>query len=153
MSQRNVEHQGLELLLFARAFREDREVAHHLQTVGDLDHRHTRVSAVLDYQALVVLGFEPGVLGLDGTDLVEAVHEGKDILGKGGDIGLRVHPRGFVEVDCRDTFFGQAYFVTYYRGHTVGVSDKRFSVVAEILCKRGKSHLACSFDKVFHLYV
>ncbi len=74
MCQRYIQHKSLKNLPLFRQLREHLEIPHHLESVGNLEHRDPRVCGVLDNQFLVVLGFKTCVLRLYGRNLVQAVH-------------------------------------------------------------------------------
>ena len=152
MRQRDVEHQGLELLLLARTLREDAEVAHYLQAVGYLDDRHTRVGAVLDYQFFVVLGLQARVLGLDGADLVQTVHQSEHVFREGGQVHLRMRASGFVEIHGGDAFLRQTDFVADYSRHSVGMRDEGHAIVAHLTAEGLQRDFPRSADKIFHYF-
>ena len=112
--QRDVQHQGFQDLPLAVRLRKDGERAHHLQAVRQLEDGHARVRRVLDDQFLVVLGLEAGVLGLDGGNLVQAVHHRIDAFVQLQGVDVQVHlpaPRGFVQEHGGDALGRQADLV------------------------------------------
>ena len=78
--QRNVQHQGLQNLFLPGSLRKHLQMPHYLQPVRDLEHGHTRVCRVLYYEFLVAFGLQPGVLRLDGRDLVQSINHFIDVL-------------------------------------------------------------------------
>ena len=80
MGDGDIEHESLEHLLLAGHLGEKIQVAHHLQTIGDLDHRHARIGGILDDQLFILLRLEAGVARGNGCDLVETVNNLEDRL-------------------------------------------------------------------------
>ena len=150
VGQRHVEHRGLQQLLVARALREHLQVAHDFEPVGYLQNYHAGVTGVLDYQLFIVLGFEPRVLGLDSGDFVESVDYGAHVRGEGADVHVLMDARGFMQIDGRHAFVGQADFVLHYAGDIVGVSDEGGPVVAGLVLERSRGNGACLFHEIVH---
>ena len=150
MSQRHIEHHGLEQLLLPGALGEDGERAHHFESVGYLQHYGPRVGRVLDYQLLVVLGFESGVLGLYGRNPVQGLHQIPQILGKRADIHIFMHSRRFVQIHCCTAFVSKAHLVTYDLRDIVRVGYETLAVVPCLILEGFQSHAPGFFHYTVH---
>ena len=148
--QRHIEHQRLEELLVAGGLGEELQAAHHFQPVRDLEHGHARVRGVLDDELLVVLRLQTGVLGLDGRDLVEAVHERPHVLRERADVHILMDAGGFVEIDGSHAGVREADLVFDDPGHLVRVSDERGPVVPGLVLQCLQRHCAGFFDQIVH---
>ena len=148
--QRHVEHQCLQQLLVTGGLREHLQAAHHLQPVGDLEHGHAGIGRVLDDEALVILRLQACVLGLDGRDLVEPVHEGPDILREPADIHILMGPRGLVQVHGGNAGVREADFVLHDMRDVVRMADERGPVEAGFVLQRLQRHRAGLFNQSFH---
>ena len=134
MGQRDVQHQGFQDLAFAAGLGEDLQAPHHLQPVRQFQDGHAGIGRILDDQLLVILGLQARILGLDGGNLVQALHQGAD---GGAPVGLlhgkACHAAGFVQIDGGDAFLRKADFIGHDPGHGIRVADERRPVVAGIL--------------------
>ena len=97
----DVQEHGLGDLPLLGGLGQQLDVAHHVEAVGYFDEHDSRVAGVGDDKALVVLGLEAGLLGLDGGYLVEALRYVYDFRGKCSFREalrhLRVEPDGLME--------------------------------------------------------
>ena len=129
--QGNVQHEGLQDFGFPAGLGEYLEAAHHFQAVGQLEHGHAGVGRILDDELFVILGLQAGVLGLDGGNAVETVHQSADGRAPFGLLYLHAgHAAGFVQVNGGDALLGEADLPVHDVGHGVGVADEGRSVVA-----------------------
>ena len=125
-----IEEKGLEVLPFAGRLREHSEVAHNFQTVSQFDDRHPRVPGVGNYELLVVFSFEPGVLGLDGCNLVQPFDHCCNIPRKAAQVLFH-----FIEASClvqkyrSHTFCLKSDFVADYLCDIEGVLEKRVPIL------------------------
>ena len=150
MRQRHVEHQRLQQLLVAGGLGEHLQAPHHLQAVGDLEHGHARVGGVLDDEALVVLRLQAGVLGLDGRDLVEPIHERADVLREGADIHLLMDAGRLVQIHRGHARIRETDLVLDDAGHVVGVREERGPVVAGLVLQHLLRQRAGLFNDIVH---
>ena len=101
MGNGDVQEHGLGDLPLLGGLGQQLDVAHHVEAVGYFDEHDSRVSGVGDDKALVVLGLEAGLLGLDGGYLVEALRYVYNLRGKCSFREalrhLRVEPDGLME--------------------------------------------------------
>ena len=136
--QGDVQHEGFQNFLVPVGFRKHLQVPHHLQAVGQFENRYARVTRVLNDQFLVILRLQPGVLGLDGGNFVESVHEGAHRLSPlAGLYHIVSHAAGFMQVNGHDAFFGKADLVGHDAGHRVRMADEGRSVIAGAVFQDG----------------
>ena len=150
MGEGNVEKEGLELLAFAGGLGEELQGAHDLKAVGELEYDYARVGGVADYQFLVVVGFQTGVLGLDGGYLVQPVHHREDVAAEepvGDDAGLGPATRRLVQEHCGDALGTEADLSCRDPGDVLGMLDERGAVAALLAFKCFAGYVVGRFDK------
>ena len=119
--QRDVEHEGLQDLPFAVRLREDGQGAHHLQPVRQLEDGHA------------------GILGLDGGDLVQAVHHRIDALVQfqGADVHIGTPlPDRLVQEHGGHALGREADFVGNDLSDSEGMPEERLPVAAHFSRER-----------------
>ena len=135
VSQRDIQQERFQDLLVTAGLGEHPETSHHLQTVGQFEHGHARVPGILDDEFLIVLRLQARILGLDGGNLVQALHQRADSFSPFRLLYLQTaHAAGLVQVHGGNALFRKTNLVGHYLRHGIRMADEGGPVVpGEIL--------------------
>ena len=126
VGKRDIQHEGFQYLTFTGSLGEHLQAAHNLKAVGQLEHSYARILGILDNELLVVLCLQTRVLGLDGGNLVKAVHQGEDaVFPLLGVQHHAAHAGCLMKINRGHTILRKADFLRHNLCHSIRMADER----------------------------